>query len=101
MGLHRVPATIQPFLGRNLVVMRTITHALMRTTTHARNNQIAIQYVPGITRIWHISRTWYLHKELYTSPKVKKADVGISHETENRKENVGVRISYVCTQYLV
>ena len=36
---------------------------------HPRSNkQIAIQYVPGIIRIWHITRTWH-HKVLYIRPR--------------------------------
>ena len=36
------------------------------------NKQIAMQYVPGIIRIWCIIRTWY-HKVLYIRPRVKKS----------------------------
>ena len=106
MGLHRVPATIQLFLGRNVGIMRTTptsdtavcwSERRCHAYHHPRSNkQIAIQYVPGIIRIWYITPTWY-HKVLYIRPRVKKADVGTSHETENQKENVGVRTRYVCT----
>ena len=38
-------------------------------------------------------RIWYIR------PRVKKADVGISHQTENQKENVGIYTRYVSKQY--
>ena len=51
-------------------------HAYHHPHSHAyhhprSNKQIAIQDVPDIIRIWHITRTWY-NNVLYIRPKVNK-----------------------------